>query len=341
MKNIIIIIIVLFAFAKMSIGQCNMDRHNTNAFDGWVSCTMAPNPNAANGNSHWILYDLGENKNLYTSQFWNINHPSHLDWGIRTIRVEHSLDNANWTSLGDFTFPQAPGQSIYEGFEGPDFEAVTARYILLTAINNYGGSCSGFGELKIFTQDEQLPAGLVTFTGKEVDCEIKLEWRTATEENVERFEVQKSKDGITYKTIAEVNAVGNSTSPINYRHIDPSPYSANYYRLKTVDRDGMHEYSNTVSVNSYCYEDGVVEIFPNPVTASELLTIRFHSNETAKVTMEVIDALGRVVDRMDLSLTEGVNNVYYEAADLPAGMYSLKFTGATWLSEVQKFMKAD
>lgn len=186
-----------------------------------------------------------------------------------------------------------------------------------------------------------LSADLMAFTGDEVNCQIKLEWRTASEQNTDYFEIQKSKDGISYKTIAKVNAVGNSTSPINYRHIDPSPYASNYYRLKTVDRDGMHEYSDIVTVNSYCYEDGVVEVFPNPVTASELLTIRFHSNEVVNVAVEVIDALGRVVGRMDLSLTEGVNNFYYEAADLPTGMYSLRFEGATWLSESRKFMKMD
>lgn len=318
-----------------------MDRHNTNAFDGWVSCSTAPNPNSANGNSHWILYDLGQNKSLFTSQFWNVNHPEHLDWGIRTIRVEYSLDNTNWTTMGDFTFPQAPGQSLYEGFEGPDFEAITARYILLTALNNYGGACSGFGELKIYTQEVELPAGLTTFTGKEVDCEVKLEWRTATEQNVERFEVQKSTDGVAFRTIAELNAVGNSTSPINYRHIDPSPSPSNYYRLRTVDRDGRHEYSNTLSVSSYCYEDGAVEVFPNPVSASELLTIRFHSNESVNVSVEIMDGLGRIIDKMDVNLTEGINNFYYEAVDLPSGMYSLKFNGASWLPEARKFMKVN
>jgi len=328
-------------FAYTATGQCDMDRHNTNAFDGWVSCNTASNPNTANGNSHWIMYDLGENKSLYASQFWNINHPDHLDWGIRTARIEYSLNGTNWIMVEDFSFPQATGVSLYSGIDGPDFGGITARYLLVTALNNYGGGCSGFSELKIYTQDEQLPAGLATFTGKEVDCNIKLEWRTITEQNTQYFEIEKSTDGITFTSLTRVSAVGNSSSPINYRHVDANPSDENYYRLRTVDADGSYEYSDIISVASFCYEGGVVEVFPNPVSNAELLNIRFHSNESVSITVEIMDGLGRVLDNMEFDLNEGVNNFYYDAKDLPAGMYSLRFEGATWLSESRKFIKVD
>jgi len=253
MKNITLTIIAIFIFGQMAMAQCNMDRHNSNAYDGWVSCQMTPNPNSANGTTHWIMYDFGEIKNLYASQFWNINHPDHLDWGVRTVRIEHSLYNTNWTLLGDFTIQQGSGQQIYEGEEGPDFGALTTRYLLFTVLDTYSdNSCAGFGELKIFTQDEQLPANLVVFTGDEVNCHIKLEWRTATEQNTDYFEVQKSIDGINFEPLTHVPAVGNSTSLNSYRHTDINPNNENYYRLKTVDQDGQFEYSNII--NNFYYE---------------------------------------------------------------------------------------
>ncbi len=341
MKNIILIIATLM-WGQIAIAQCNMDRHNSNAYDGWVSCQMTPNPNSANGTTHWIMYDLGETKSLYTSQFWNINHPDHLAWGVRTVRIEHSMDNINWASLGDFTIQQGSGQQIYEGEEGPDFGALTTRYLLFTVLNTYGdNSCAGFGELKIFTQDEQLPAGLLAFTGNEVDCQVKLEWRTATEENTDYFAVQKSTDGVNFTTITQVPAFGNSTAPIRYRHTDVNPSDENYYRLKTVDRDGQFAYSNIVQVNSLCYEGGTVDVFPNPVRASEALNIRFHANEIMNVNVEIMDGLGRIIDRMEMDLNEGVNTFTYDAANLPAGMYTLRFSGADWLPEAEKFMKVD
>jgi len=329
-------------WGQIAVAQCNMDRHNSNAYDGWVSCQMTSNPNPANGTTHWIMYDLGEVKSLYASQFWNINHPDHLDWGVRTVRIEHSMNSFNWASLGNFTIGQGSGQQIYEGEDGPDFGALTTRYLLFTVLNTYGdNSCAGFGELKIFTQDPFLPAGLLAFTGDEVDCEVKLEWSTSTEQNTDYFEVQKSKDGINFTTLTKVAANGNSTGVINYDHTDANPNDENYYRLKIVDQDGQFEYSTTVQVSSLCYEDATVDVFPNPIRTSESLNIRFHANEIADVSVEIMDGLGRIIDRMDVSLNEGVNTFTYDAADLSVGMYTLKFTGADWLPEAEKFMKVD
>jgi len=285
---------------------------------------------------------MGQITNLYASQFWNINHPDHLAWGIRTIRIEHSMNNINWTSLGDFTIQQGTGQQIYEGVEGPDFGALTTRYLLITVLNTYGdNSCAGFGELKIFTQDTQLPVGLLAFTGDEVNCEVKLEWRTATEENADYFEVQKSTDGINFTPLTQVAAFGNSTAPIEYRHTDVNPSDQNYYRLRTVDQDGQFEYSNIIQVNSLCYKGGTIDIFPNPVSTSEALNMRFHANEMININVEIMDGLGRVIDRMEMDLNEGINTFTYDTAKLPAGMYTLKFEGADWLPQAEKFMKVE
>lgn len=128
--------------------QCYIDRHSTNWFDGWVSCETSPNPNSAYGNSHWILYDLGYVYSLSDMKIWNVNDPEHLDYGIEDYSIDYSLDGISWTSLGDFTLSQASGYSIYEGVEGPDFESVSAHYVLITPTSNFGGDCYGLSEVK-------------------------------------------------------------------------------------------------------------------------------------------------------------------------------------------------
>ena len=44
--------------------------------------------------------------------------------------------------------PKGPGSSFYQGVNGPDFGGKLARYILITAVTNHGGSCYGLGEVK-------------------------------------------------------------------------------------------------------------------------------------------------------------------------------------------------
>ncbi|MEL6986377.1 MAG: T9SS type A sorting domain-containing protein [Bacteroidota bacterium] len=148
MKNLIIYSLLCFVTLQLQ-AQCYEDRHSTSWYDAWVSCELKANPNPENPESHWIMYNFGQPYKLLDSKVWNINDPAHLDYGFRTVKVEYSLDGVEWINHGKFTFEQGMGESRYEGFEGPNLEGVDAQFLLLTAIDNYGGNCYGFGEIKI------------------------------------------------------------------------------------------------------------------------------------------------------------------------------------------------
>jgi len=149
-----IIYIVVFSLAPyLLVGQCFQDRHSTNIHESWLSCTASPNPNPAHGTSHWIMYDLGQLTSLHQSTLWNMNHPDFLESGIKDIIVEYSVNGSSWTSKGTYSILQAGASGFYEGVPGPNFDGVFARYVLITAIDNYGGGCYGFSEFRIFTED--------------------------------------------------------------------------------------------------------------------------------------------------------------------------------------------
>ncbi len=158
--KIVYTLFIVFAFHWNSFGQCFMDQHSTNWNDGWLSCNPSPSPNAIRGNSHWILYNLGFKYALGQSHFWNHNEADALGNGVKTIIADVSLNGIDWTEWKRFDLSMASGQPIYEGEDGPDFEKIPARYLLLTAVDNYGGKCVGFSEMKIDvdilsqTQDE-------------------------------------------------------------------------------------------------------------------------------------------------------------------------------------------
>lgn len=152
-KHWFYISLICMLFTKSIIAQCYPDRHSTTWFDGWVSCETSANPNAAYGDSHWIMYDFGYEYQLLESVFWNSNEPDNINFGIQEFNVDYSKDGVNWINLGTYTLNQAPGTSIYEGEEGPDFNKANARYVLITPTSNYGGSCFGFSELKINITD--------------------------------------------------------------------------------------------------------------------------------------------------------------------------------------------
>lgn len=143
-------LIALIGLAFHSVAQCDNDAHGTALSDAWLSCQTGINPNPARGEGHWILYDLGEVHAFYGSHFWNFNVPGSTGQGVQNCVFDVSFDGNTWFQAAEFQFPQAPGNANYTGVDGPDFEGVSGRYLLLTVLSNWnGGNCSGFGEIRV------------------------------------------------------------------------------------------------------------------------------------------------------------------------------------------------
>ena len=153
MKDLIIIATLLALFWQTSAAQCYPDRHSTNWYDSWISCEAKESPNPEREDGHWIMFDYGAVYALGAAHIWNVNDPDRLSWGMQDVVIDVSVDGENWVVAGEFTFDIATGQSIYEGFEGPDFENIEARFLLITARTNFGGACFGLGEIQIEAEE--------------------------------------------------------------------------------------------------------------------------------------------------------------------------------------------
>ncbi len=110
-----------------------------------------------------------------------------------------------------------------------------------------------------------LPVKLSAFTTKLSGTVVNLAWTTDMEANSNRFEIERSFDGISWTKIASVQAKGNSSIASNYSYNDNMKISENVsYRLKMVDQDETSAYSPIRTIKS---ETSSVQmnIFPNPV----------------------------------------------------------------------------
>jgi hypothetical protein len=88
------------------------------------------------------------------------------------------------------------------------------------------------------------------FTGKTESDTILLEWKTGTEDNLNRFEIERSASAPNnFVNIGSVTAIGNN-SYYYFRDYVTSQSSnpVYYYRLKLVDNSGGHVYSQTITV---------------------------------------------------------------------------------------------
>lgn len=122
-----------------------------------------------------------------------------------------------------------------------------------------------------------LPVELLSFEAERNNpSEVQLDWITATELNNAGFEVQRMLDNETeFTTIDWVDGVGNSNDYVNYRFVDPNAYpGVSYYRLRQVDFDGTHSFSEIRAVSGEKKTVNLnISIYPNPV--SDVLNIHF------------------------------------------------------------------
>ena len=145
-------VIALLLCAHFISAQCFEDRHNMNYADSWKSCSMAQNP-ATSEMSHWIMYDFGEEYTLYNMHVWNYNHPTDSDDGIMNFMVHTSVDGSNWTEVGTYSVTQANASSFYGGQTVANLGGVTAQYVVITGLDNYGGECFGLSEVRFGLED--------------------------------------------------------------------------------------------------------------------------------------------------------------------------------------------
>ena len=142
-----LLLVGIWAGPIQLFGQCDADQNYWEK--SWVSCEKSTNPNPDRPFSHWVMYEFNTPQSLNESLIWNANRPEELDYGVREIEVDYSLDGVTWVNLGAYNFPQASGTNDYQGVEGPDFQGLFVRKILITVMSTYGdGDCASFAEVR-------------------------------------------------------------------------------------------------------------------------------------------------------------------------------------------------
>ena len=180
-----------------------------------------------------------------------------------------------------------------------------------------GGANGGNGFITI-SGSATLPVELTYFKGKSNVEGNLMTWQTASENNNEGFEIQRSIDGKSWETLDFVFGNGTTIEVSNYEFIDNQPFvGTNYYRLKQIDFDGAFEYSNIINLtteqsDSYRENHPTISIFPNPVQ-NELNIIGGQGQAT------IYNMLGQPVKQFTVS----DENSFINVADLPKGQYVL------------------
>ena len=174
-----------------------------------------------------------------------------------------------------------------------------------------------------------LPVTFIGFEAKKTVGGIALNWKVGGEENVNRYEVERSTDGRNYTTLGTVS----TTKSDNYSFVDGSSVTTAYYRIKNVDNDGRFKYS-TVARLVNGKSQIVIKAFPQPVMSQ--LTIQ-HPSITGNGLISVSSADGRLVKAVKPVV--GSMQSYVDMSGLQKGMYMIRFDAGDGSVETMKVIK--
>ena len=174
-----------------------------------------------------------------------------------------------------------------------------------------------------------LPVKMLSFTAKaEGTDRVLLKWSTSDEINFKGFDIERSKDGLTYNKIAFVqsNSNGDAVNDYSFYDYDPIP-GQSYYRLKLISNDGSFRYSEVQAVEIKNFNAGL-KISPNPIQSHTTLRFTVDNNET--IAVNVLDVNGKKLMTKSVAVQAGYNQVYMDNwNNIPSGVYIVQVITAS------------
>jgi hypothetical protein len=187
-----------------------------------------------------------------------------------------------------------------------------------------------------------LPVELAAFEVLAHADGVLLTWSTFSETNNQGFAVEHQESGGEFEKIGFV--AGHGTSDVENRYkfevtdLDPGLHR---FRLKQIDFDGAFDYSPAVEATLTVPDLFVIDpAYPNPFNPST--TVRFAVAVEQQVEVTLINAAGQTVKTLyrRVAPADEMQTIMLDAAELPSGVYLVRFEGAQGMSAVERIVLA-
>ncbi|HSK13823.1 MAG TPA: hypothetical protein VK907_11450, partial [Phnomibacter sp.] len=122
-------------------------------------------------------------------------------------------------------------------------------------------------------RDGLLPVNILELGAQAIGKQVEVRWTSANERALQRFEVERSADGMVFEMAGTV-AARNAPGTHQYRFDDLRPISGqSFYRIRSIDTDGKTAFSNVARVSIVFAAEGNLHIYPNPAVATANLQL--------------------------------------------------------------------
>lgn len=183
-----------------------------------------------------------------------------------------------------------------------------------------------------------LPLRLLDFTGKLINQDALLDWKTDNETGTKEFIIERSVNGSDYRPVGSVLSANRQGTQF-YNFTDNNIVALNvpvvYYRLKQSDIDGKFVYSRIVALPVEKNKN-LVMFYPNPVITEAILTIT--TGRPTQVLCRIVDNSGRTIKSTQWNLPASGTSLPIDLGSLRSGIYYLELAGEG-ISYKKQFVK--
>ncbi|MEO6315595.1 MAG: T9SS type A sorting domain-containing protein [Chitinophagaceae bacterium] len=178
-----------------------------------------------------------------------------------------------------------------------------------------------------------LPVTFISVNAQTAAAGVAITWKTANELNIEKYIIERSADGTSFRAIGETMAIGGSNS-IEYQFTDRAAFAGkNFYRIRAVNLDGRTELSPTVTFNIDGGTAGI-SIYPNPVVKNQLLTLSLQNIPRGNYSVRIQNAQGQLLQQQTIVQENGNSVQTIVLANTAAGIYTIEVS-----NHHQRFVK--
>lgn len=159
------------------------------------------------------------------------------------------------------------------------------------------------------------------------DYSVNIRFEVNNENEVEHYEVERSKDGVRFTGVLTTTPAANNFNN-TYALLDlGADKSALQYRVKLTTTNGRIFYSNVVHIDAVPNQPSQIRIYPNPITGRN---IQVHAEEMEFGTYQaqLVSMDGKVIWTQPVRIQQAKQTITIPVGgNVPSGKYMLVLTG--------------
>lgn len=266
-----------------------------------------------------------------TMKLFYTKHNNTSTWPLGQNEVESGFNYANGALVqkdysggnGNFINLSSAGD-IQTFIPNNDLTEIYGKYTvgISTSLSN---GITQFNRFSVVNPDAIiLPVTITNIKAYQTGGQIRIDWTSLQELNIDHYDVEKSTDAVHFSSIGSTKALNNGSVQNNYFLLDPNPVNGNnFYRIKVTDKDSKTSYTIYVVVN-ITNGKAAISVLPNPVVNKQML-VQLNNVPAGSYAMIMYNATGQQVLYKKITHAGGSTaELVYLPAGIARGPYVVK-----------------